>query len=195
MATVGLKDIYFFPIIEDGPSGTTYDEGVRIGGAMTANIQPQFNTADLRADDGVVATAESRGVTTVSVQVDDISKEGQAVIFGKTINQDGVLVDSDDDRPPYGALAFRSEKANGAYRYVVLYKGKFTLPEANYETKQETPAFQTPTIEGRFIRRESDNLHGAEADTDDNEVDPSVFANWFDAPYEDGGNNGGGVEG
>ena len=195
MATVGLRDVYFFPIIKDDETGTTYDEGIRIGKAITANVQPQFNTAELRADDGVVETAEARGITNVTVQVDDLSKEAQAVILGKKINDDGVLLDSDDDRPPYGALAFRSEKANGAYRYVVLYKGKFTPPEANYETKQETPAFQTPTINGRFLRRNSDGLHGAQVDEDDQDLDQSIIDNWFNEPYEVNGGSGGGVEG
>lgn len=185
MATVGLRDIYFFPLSEDKDEGTEYESGIKIGKAMQANVQPSFNTADLRADDGVAETAESRGATTVTVQTDDLSKEAQSVLFGKKINDDGVLIDSEDDRPPYGALAFRSEKANGAYRYVVLYKGKFTLPESNYETKQETPAFQTPTTTGRFIRRNSDRRYGADADDDDAEIDKGIFNNWFDAPYED----------
>lgn len=184
MATIGLRDIYFFPIDKDTEDETTYDEGIRIGKAMQANIQPQFNSADLRADDGVAETAESRGVTTVTVQTDDLSKKSQSVMFGKNINSDGVLEDSEDDRPPYGALAFRSEKANGSFRYVVLYKGRFTLPEQNYETKQETPAFQTPTTTGRFIRRESDRLYGNDADDDDEEIDQDIFDNWFDKPYK-----------
>ncbi|MBO1003736.1 major tail protein [Pseudogracilibacillus auburnensis] len=185
MATIGLRDIYFFPILTDTEEDTTYDTGIRIGKAMQANVQPSFNSAELRAEDGVAATADARGVTTVTVQTDDLSKKSQSVMFGKKINSDGVLVDSEDDRPPYGALAFRSEKANGAFRYVVLYKGKFTLPESNYETKQETPAFQTPTTTGRFIRRESDRLYGNDADDDDSEIDKSIFDNWFDAPYEE----------
>ncbi|WP_017470618.1 major tail protein [Amphibacillus jilinensis] len=185
MATVGLRDIYFFPVTKDDEEGTTYDEGVRVGKAMTANVQPTFNTGELRAEDGVAETAESRGATTVVLQTDDLSKRVQAVLLGKRINSDGVLIDSEDDRSPYGALAFRSEKSNGAYRHVVLYKGKFTPPEKNYETKQETPAFQTPTINGRFIRRNSDNQHGADADTDDTEIDQIIFDTWFDAPYEE----------
>lgn len=185
MATVGLRDIYFFPILTDTEEETTYDEGVRIGKAMLANIQPQFNSADLRADDGVAETADARGVTNVSVQTDDMSKKSQSVTLGKKINDDGVLIDSEDDRPPYGALAFKSEKANGAYRFVVLYKGKFTPPESNYETKQETPAFQTPTINGRFIRRASDGRYGAEVDEDDEDLDQTIVDNWFDAPYEE----------
>jgi len=185
MATVGLKDIYFAPIDEDTETETTYDEPIRIGRAMQANIQPQFNNAELRADDGVAETAEARGVTNVTVEADDIDKEAQSVIFGKKVNDDGVLIDSQDDRPPYGALMFKSEKANGSYRFVVLYKGKFTPPEEDYETKQETPAFQTPTIEGRFLARRSDGKFGAQADEDDSEIDDSIIDNWFDEPYEE----------
>lgn len=185
MATVGLRDIYFAPILEDTEEETTYDEPVKIGRAMQANVQPQFNSADLRADDGVAETAEARGVTTVTVGTDDIGKEAQAVLFGREINDDGVLIDSDNDRPPYGALMFRSEKASGAYRYVVLYKGKFTLPEEDYETKQETPAFQTPTIEGRFLRRRSDGRYGAQVDEDDEDINESIIDSWFDTPYEE----------
>src|SRR5699024_7493414 len=185
MATVGLKDIYFAPIDEDTETETTYDEPIRIGRAMQANIQPQFNNAELRADDGVAETAEARGVTNVTVEADDIDKEAQSVIFGKKVNDDGVLMDSQDDRPPYGALMFKSEKANGSYRFVVLYKGKFTPPEEDYETKQETPAFQTPTIEGRFLARRSDGRFGAQADEDDSDIDDSIIDNWFDEPYEE----------
>ncbi|NIK10925.1 major tail protein [Alkalibacillus almallahensis] len=186
MATIGLKDIYYAIITDDtDTAGTTYGEPKRMGGAMTANIQPTFNSADLRSDDGVAETAESRGVTTVSVNTDDLSPEVQSDIYGKKINNDGALVDSQDDRPPYLALMFRAEKANGSYRYTVLYRGKFTPPEINYETKQETPAFQTPTTEGRFLPRKSDGKFGAQVDEDDDNVDATITDSWFDAPYEE----------
>lgn len=185
MATVGLRDIHYAIIEEDTLEGTVYAAPKNMGKAMTANLEPQFNTSDLRADDGVAETAESRGVTTVTVNTDDLSKEVQSDLFGKKINNDGVLVDSQDDRPPYVALMFRSEKANGAYRYTVLYKGKFMPPAKNHETKQETPAFQTPTVNGRFLRRNSDNLMGAEVDEDDDSVDSQITDNWFDSVYEE----------
>lgn len=185
MATVGLKDIYYAILKTDSREETEYEKPKRMGKAMTAEIQPQFNSAELRADDGVAETADARGVTTVAVQTDDLEKQVQADILGKEINDEGVLIDSDDDKSPYVALMFRSEKANGAYRYTVLYKGKFTLPETNYETKQETPAFQTPTINGRFLRRNSDRRHGAEVDEDDKDIDEDVIDNWFEAPYEE----------
>lgn len=196
MATIGLKDIYFAIIESDDETGTVYDTPERMGGAMTANVQPAFNSADLRADDGVVATAESQGVTTVVVNTDDLSPEVEAKVLGREVNSDGVLIESEDDRAPYLALMFRAEKANGAYRYTVLYKGKFTPPEKNYETKQETPAFQTPTINGRFLRRDSDKRRGAQVDEDGKNVKTGVIDNWFKDVYEGPSETGGGgVEG
>ncbi|MED1603054.1 major tail protein [Alkalihalophilus marmarensis] len=185
MPTIGLRDIYVAKILTDDEGGTTYDTPKRVGKAITANMQNQFNTADLRADDGVAETAESRGVTTVALNTDDLSPEVQSYMLGKKINNDGVLIDSEDDRPPYVALMFRSEKANGAYRHVVLYKGKFTPPDQNYETKQETPAFQTPTVNGRFLRRQSDNKIGAQVDEDQEGLDTSIIDNWFNDVYEE----------
>lgn len=185
MATVGLKDIHYAIIDEDTSEQTVYLAPKHMGKAMTANIEPQFNTADLRAEDGVAETAESRGVTTVTVNTSDLDKEVQADLFGMKVNSDGVLVDSQDDRPPYVALMFRAEKANGTYRYTVLYKGKFMPPSSNHETKQETPAFQTPTVNGRFLRRNSDNQMGAKADEDDSTIDDAITENWFDSVYEE----------
>ncbi|MBD7937135.1 phage tail protein [Cytobacillus sp. Sa5YUA1] len=185
MATIGLRDVYFAPIIEDTESETTYEIPFRVGKAITANVQPQYNTGELRADDGVSETAESRGVTNVALNTDDLSPTVQSKLLGKKINSDGVLMDSEDDRPPYGALMFRSEKANGAYRYTVLYKGKFTPPETNYETKQETPTFQTPTVNGRFLRRQSDNQIGGQVDEDGEGVSATIIDNWFKSVYEE----------
>lgn len=185
MPTVGLRDIYYAKITSDDADGTVYETPKRLGRAITANVQPAYNTAELRADDGVAETAESRGVTTVVVNTDDLQPSVQADVLGKTVNDDGVLIDSENDRPPYLALMFRAEKANGAYRYTVLYKGKFTPPENNYETKQETPAFQTPTINGRFLRRTSDDKIGAQVDEDGESVSADIIDNWFKSVYEE----------
>lgn len=185
MATVGLKDLHYAILTNDDDTGTDYESVKKIAGAITANMSTTYNTSDLRADDGVAETAESKGITTVSLNTKDLPKEAKADLLGQTINNDGVLIESDNDRPPYVAIGFRSEKANGEYRHVWLYKGKFTLPETNYETKQETPAFQTPTLEGRFLSRLSDGERKAEVDSDDEEISESVIANWFSGVYKE----------
>lgn len=195
MATVGLRDLHYAKITNDADTGTEYGEIKKIAGAITANMSTAYNTANLRADDGVVATAEAKGVTTVTLNTSDLSKAVKADLLGQTINEDGVLIEGDHDVAPYVAIGWRSEKANGEFRYVWLYKGKFHLPEENYETKQETPAFQTPTLNGQFIARQSDKERKAEVDSDDEEISQSVIDNWFNAVYEGSTNGGGGVEG
>lgn len=85
MATIGLRDVYFAPIIEDTEATTTYDIPFRVGKAITANVQPQYNTGELRADDGVAETAESRGVTNVALNTDDLSPTVQSKLLGKKL--------------------------------------------------------------------------------------------------------------
>ena len=45
------------------------------------------------------------------------------MIFGNQIDDNGVLVRTATDKPPYFAVGFMSEKANHKFRYVWLYKG------------------------------------------------------------------------
>src|SRR5690625_4620332 len=116
MATVGLRDVHYAILTSDDETGTVYGEVKKIAGAITANLSTTYNTAELRADDGVAETAESKGVTTVSLNVKDLPKEAKADLLGQTINEDGVLIESDDDRPPYVAIGFKSEKSNGEFR-------------------------------------------------------------------------------
>ena len=47
----------------------------------------------------------------------------QEMIFGNQIDNNGVLVRTAGDKPPYFAAGFKSEKADKTYRYVWLYKG------------------------------------------------------------------------
>ncbi len=45
------------------------------------------------------------------------------MIFGNQIDENGVLVRTAQDKPPYFAVGFKSEKSDRSFRYVWLYKG------------------------------------------------------------------------
>ena len=59
-----------------------------------------------------------------------------------------------NDVPPWVAIGFRTLKSNGNYRYVWLYKGRFSDPEDNNETKADSINFQSDTIKGQFVKLE-----------------------------------------
>ena len=46
----------------------------------------------------------------------------QEIIFANKIDDNGVLIRSSTDKPPYFAVGFKSEKANHKFRYIWLYK-------------------------------------------------------------------------
>ncbi len=183
--SVGLKDLYYAPLTSDDSTGVVYETPTKIAGAITATITPTTNSATLYADDGASETASSLGEITVALNVKDLPKQAQADLLGHTINADGVLVRSADDTAPYVAIGFRSMKSNGEYRYVWLYKGKFQPQEQSFQTKGDTPQFNTPTINGVFVKREHDNQWQVEVDADDESVDATVISNWFNSVYEE----------
>lgn len=178
---VGLKDVHYAIMQED----ETYATPKKLIGAISATISPTTNTETLYADDQAYEVASSLGDISVEMNVANIDAEDLKELLGHKINADGVLVKSSEDNAPYVALGFRSKKSNGKYRYTWLYKGKFQPEEQNYETKKDSPAFQTPTISGTFIPRETDKQWQAQVDEDDTGVKPEVITNWFTSVYEE----------
>lgn len=195
MATIGLKDVYYAVILKDDETGTEYDTPKYFAPAMTLTYTPTYNRADLRGDDRVVATASSKGSTTVTVGLTELTKDAQVDVLGATVAADGGVLEGANDRPADVALLYRAEKANGAYRYDVIYKVQFTPSEESMETKQETPTFSTPVLEGRAIPRVSDGWEKKKYDSDDPDVDQSVIDNFFNQVPEPEPSTGGGVEG
>jgi len=178
---VGLRDLHYAILTQDDAMGVAYEDPVKIAGAISATITPTVNTETLFADDGPSETASALGEITVELQVKDLPLPVQAALLGHDL-ENGVLIRNADDNAPYVALGFRSLKSNGKYRYVWLYKGKFAPPEQQYQTKEDTPAFQTPTITGTFVKREYDDAWQAVGDED--EPGFTAGATWFDAVYE-----------
>lgn len=196
MATIGLRDIYYAVIESDDESGTVYGDPKKFSPAMTLTYTPTYNRASLRGDDQVVATASSKGATTVAVGLTDLTKEAQADVLGAKIAADGGVLEGADNRPADVALMYRAEKANGSFRYDVIYKVQFDPAEESLETKQETPTFATPTLNGEAIPRLSDGWERKKYDSDDEDIDQGFFDGFFDSVPEPEPENGdGGVEG
>lgn len=133
-------------------SAPVYDEPKPAPGVMHVNINPNPSLETLFADDGPMETATTLGNIDVEIQKNELTTENKADLLGHTIDGNGALVYGDSDVPPYVAVAFRTLKSNGKYRYIWLYKGKFTDPEETNETKGDSINFQTDTISGQFVK-------------------------------------------
>jgi phi13 family phage major tail protein len=180
--TIGLDMFHYAVMIDEDTE--TYSEPVHIPRLMTANVSPIVNTANLSADDKIAETADAIVGANITIGLADIPHADQAALLGHTIDANGVLVRKGTDQAPYVAIGYRRRMANGKYRYVWNYKGRFRPFEDNAETKGETINFQTPSIQATFLLRDKDDQWQAVVNEGDEGFTDVVKEAWFDAVYE-----------
>ena len=167
----------------------TYATPVSAPGLMSANINPNASIDTLFADDGPFETAATNGQIEVEIQKNALSTQNKVDLLGKTVDSKGGIVSSDTDIPPWVAVGFKSLKSNGKYRYIWLYKGKFSDPEDNNETKGDSINWQSDTITGNFVKLMYEYTASGktirpwkyEMDEDDADADATVISSWFSA--------------
>lgn len=75
---------------------------------------------------------------TFKTKLADLPLIVQEMIFSNKIDDNGVLIRTANDKPGYFAVGFMSEKANGTYRYVWLFKVRAKPVTETYATKEGT---------------------------------------------------------
>lgn len=185
MAIIGLKDLHYAKIESESDKETEYGEVKRLGPAMALNIEPNINSANLRADDKVLFTESAKDATALELNTAYLEDEVEADILGKEVDEHGGIVDSNDDKAPYIAIAGRAESARGGYEWFWIYRTKFTPGEENKETKQDTPEYQTPNLTGEALPRLHDGRERYKLwDKNEKIEDDSIFDNWFEEVIE-----------
>ena len=168
-----------------------YDEVKAAPGVMSININPNGSVDSLFADDGPMETAATIGKIEVEIKKNNLTTENKADFLGHNIDGNGGIVYGDSDTPPWMAIGFRSLKSNGKYRYVWMYKGKFSEPEDANETKGDGINFQADTITGNFakIATPIEVIAGTkvrpwkyEIDGDNEEANEVAMSTWFAKP-------------
>ena len=159
-STVGLKNVVIAPLTADTETEHTYGELQLMAGAIEASITPENADPDVQyADDIEFDTLYPDPELTFSTSMADIPLSIQEQIFGNQIDDNGVLVRTASDRPPYFAVGFKSEKSDGTYRFVWLYKVRAKPMTENYKTKEgQTITRQNGSVEWTAIKRTHDCL-------------------------------------
>lgn len=184
---IGLRDVHYAILTSDDDDGAAYEAPVKIPGAISANINPNPSTETLFADDGPMEVASTLGEIGLELNMASISTTVQAALLGHTI-VNGKLIKKADDVAPWVALGFRSLKSNGNYKYVWLTKGKFAPSPEDHTTKGDAVEFQTPTINGSFVKREFDDIYEIIGDEDDAAFTEEMALAWFTTETIDASN-------
>ena len=142
-STVGLKNMVIAPLTVDTEETLTYGDLQLVAGAIEATITPDNADPDIQyADDIEFDVLYPDPELTFTTKMADIPLAIQEMIFGNNIDDNGVLIRTSTDKPPYFAVGFKSEKSNGKFRFVWLYKVRAKPLTENYATK-EGPSLRT----------------------------------------------------
>ena len=169
-STVGLKNMVIAPVTADTETATTYGDLQRVASAIEATITPKNNDPDIQYFDDVEGDVlYPDPELTFKTKLADLPLIVQEMIFSNKIDDNGVLIRTANDKPGYFAVGFMSEKANGTYRYVWLFKVRAKPVTETYATKEGTSITrQTGEVEWTAIKRTSDGRYQAVADEGEN---------------------------
>ena len=183
--TVGLKNMVIAPVTEDTETSTTYGDLQRVAGAIEATITPENNDPDIQYFDDVEGDVlYPDPELTFKTKLADLPLIVQEMIFSNKIDDNGVLIRTANDKPGYFAVGFMSEKANGTYRYVWLFKVRAKPVTETYATKEGTSITrQTGEVEWTAIKRTSDGRYQAIADEGENGFTAEKAATFLNTVY------------
>ena len=185
-STIGLKNVVIAPLTADTEEGHTYGDLQLMAGAIEASITPENADPDVQyADDVEFHVLYPDPELSFKTKMADVPLEIQAMIFDNEIDDNGVLVRSASNTPPYFAVGFTSEKADGSYRYVWLYKVRAKPVTENYATREGTSVTrQTGEIEWTAIKRTHDGRYQVVADEGQNGFTAEKGATFLSSVYE-----------
>ena len=185
-STVGLKNMVIAPVTADTETATTYGDLQRVAGAIEATITPENNDPDIQYFDDVEGDVlYPDPELTFKTKLADLPLIVQEMIFSNKIDDNGVLIRTASDKPGYFAVGFKSEKADGAYRYVWLYKVRAKPVTENYATREgSTVTRQTGEVEWKAIKRTHDGRYQAVADEGQNGFTPDKGKAFLETVYE-----------
>lgn len=184
-STVGLKNMVIAPVTADTETSTTYGDLQRVAGAIEATITPENNDPDIQFFDDVEGDVlYPDPELTFKTKLADLPLIVQEMIFSNKIDDNGVLIRTANDKPGYFAVGFMSEKANGTFRYVWLFKVRAKPVTETYATKEGTSITrQTGEVEWTAIKRTSDGRYQAVADEGENGFTAEKAAAFLNTVY------------
>ena len=137
------------------------------------------------ADDVEFSVAYPDPELTFATSMADIPLSIQEMVFGNQIDDNGVLVRTATDKPPYFAVGFKSEKSDGSFRFIWLYKVRAKPMTETYHTNEGSSITrQTGSIEWTAIKRTHDGRYQVVADLGQNGFDESKAATFLESVYE-----------
>jgi phi13 family phage major tail protein len=180
MSIVGIEKCYIAVQTADTDSDLTYGTPAHYEGIQEIGMKPKQNTATQYAENKVWDQATAFDSCDVTVKLADLSSAQRAVVLGQTIAANGGIYATDADVAPYVALLYKAT-IRGGWRYGILYKGVFTLPDDSAKGQEGKIEFQSPSIAALFQATRMNGMWEYHVETTDPNCPVDIDSTWFNS--------------
>lgn len=174
----GLRHVYYAKATDDGTGVLTYDTPVAIPGAVNLTLSQEGEDNPFYADDVVYWRNPSNNGYSGSLEIALVPDSFYTDILGFVIDNDGVMLESADQKTSEFALMFEFQGDVSATRHL-LYRCSVTRPDVAGATKEAAIEPQTETLNISAMPRISDFAVKQRCP-----ADSAAYDTWFDAVHE-----------
>lgn len=172
---VGLEKLYVAKILKDDINGTQFDIPKYLPGIKEIAIKPKVNTDPYYAENILWLNEETLENIEVEVNITDLATAEEAFILGHQLAKEGGIIYSENDKAPEVAILIKANKGNKKARYLVLYRGKFSISDEEYKSKEGKTDFQTKKLAAVFAPLKSNGRWKWKVDQEENMTDSKFF--------------------
>lgn len=183
----GILDLYYALMTTEDTSAAApvYEEPRVLAKSIEVTITPTYREGKLHASNATVRNQKRIDTYTVSLHVDKVPYNVTSEILGRSVDGNGVQIIKGGNTPPNLALGFACTLDDGSKELWWLYKGTFSEITKSASTEADAIEYQTPTIEGTFVRRMNDDALAATVETSAEGIGADVETSWFTTVYEE----------
>ena len=157
MARIGFKKAKYNKIVGDKYATLTNSAVPEFEKVVDEKFAPEYNSAELYANDGLAESDYSFKKGTLTVTVADDNDELCAALLGNTDDEGEVTSNVNDVAPEFGYGHIIPKMVGGVKKYKVEFfpRVKFTKVTGDNKTRGENVEFGTTSIEGTVFPLET----------------------------------------
>ena len=150
MARIGFKKAKYNKIVGNTYAELTASAVPEFEKVIDEKFAPEYNSAELYANDGLAECDYSFKKGTLSITIADDNDEFIAELFGNAEMDGEVTSNLNDSAPEFGYGHIIPKMVNGARKYKVEFfpRVKFTKVTSDNKTRGESVEFSTTALEG-----------------------------------------------
>ena len=182
----GVLDVYYAKMTTEDTSAAnaTYDTPKVLAKTIEITITPEYKEGQLYASNAAVRDVRVVDKYTVSLNLDKVPGSVLKDLLNRTQDSNGVQIIKGSAKPANVAIGFACTLDDGTKELWWLYKGTFAEISKTAATSSDAMEYQTPTLEGTFVRRVYDDALAAVVENGGEDIGESVESGWFTQVYE-----------